>query len=270
MCCKGNGLIEFCTRFSHLIKVQKLALLKIKMRATCIDEELLNEMQIDLKNMLTTLISANTMTTFTTYKSVYELMMWQTSLHGAMRNISTFNPRNNVNCFITDLNSAYMLHVKLELAISRLDSRRSKGRCSTHYQWSDFQYGPDERWWLTPLFFHTHLYETPIQPSVHLFPFVRIPFTVKVTTIFDITMLGSGCSICIVPVSQLPKEARKHMTYSDIHMKGINNNTNYELDCDIAIGNHDSPFSRGSMYWSCSVKSSSAKAHSTQSATRTQ
>lgn len=82
---------------------------------------------------------------------------------------------------------------------------------------------------------------SPIQPSMHLSPFVRIPFTVKVTTISDTAMLGSGCSICIVPISQLPKEARKHMTYSDIHMKGINSNTNYELDCDIAIGNHDSP-----------------------------
>lgn len=131
MCSKGNGLRGFCTEFRHLIKVQKLVLLKMK--PTCTDE-LFNEIQIDLKNMLTT---------FATHKSTdYQLMMWQTSLHDAMRNINTFNPRNNVNCFITDLNNAYMLHVKLELATSCLDSRHSNGRSNTHcqqYRWNRWE-----------------------------------------------------------------------------------------------------------------------------------
>ena len=44
------------------------------------------------------------------------------------------------------------------------------------------------------------------------------------------------------PISELLKEARKHMTHSDIHMKGINGSiTALELNCNITIGNHNSP-----------------------------
>ena len=35
-------------------------------------------------------------------------------------------------------------------------------------------------------------------------------------------MLGSGCFTCIVPISRQPKEAKKHVTHSDVHIKGVN------------------------------------------------
>ena len=56
-------------------------------------------------------------------------------------------------------------------------------------------------------------------------------------------MLDSGCSTCIVPISRLPKEAKKHVTHSDVHIKGINRSiiALNELHCNINIGNCDSP-----------------------------
>lgn len=48
-----------------------------------------------------------------------------------------------------------------------------------------------------------------LQKPMPLSLFVRITFTIKGTTISDTTMLDS---ICIVPVSWFPKEARKHTT----------------------------------------------------------
>lgn len=56
-------------------------------------------------------------TVFATYKpNEYKLEMQQQSLHHIMRNINAFNPGSNVNCFITDLNQAYMIHIKPEFA----------------------------------------------------------------------------------------------------------------------------------------------------------
>ena len=56
-------------------------------------------------------------------------------------------------------------------------------------------------------------------------------------------MLDSGCSTCIVPISLLPKEARKHITHSFIHVKGTNGSITAlgELNCNITIGNQNSP-----------------------------
>ena len=56
-------------------------------------------------------------------------------------------------------------------------------------------------------------------------------------------MLDSGYSTSFVPISQLPKEATKHLTHSDIHVKGINGSITVlgELNCDITIGNQNSP-----------------------------
>ena len=56
-------------------------------------------------------------------------------------------------------------------------------------------------------------------------------------------MLDSGCSTCIGPISRLPKEAKKHVTHSDVHIKGINGSITAlgELHCNINIGNRDSP-----------------------------
>ena len=76
-----------------------------------------------------------------------------------------------------------------------------------------------------------------------LLPLVNSTFAVKDTTFSGTAMLDSGYSTCIVPISQLPKEARKHMTHSKIHMKGINGSITIlgELNCNITIGNHKSP-----------------------------
>ena len=56
-------------------------------------------------------------------------------------------------------------------------------------------------------------------------------------------MLDSGCTTCIIPISRLPKEAKKHVTHSDVHIKGINGSITAlgELHCNINIRNCDSP-----------------------------
>ena len=76
-----------------------------------------------------------------------------------------------------------------------------------------------------------------------LSPLVNSTFTVKDTTFSGTAMLDSGCSTYIVPISQQSKEARKHMTHSNIHLKGINGSITVlcELNCDITVGNHNSP-----------------------------
>ena len=76
-----------------------------------------------------------------------------------------------------------------------------------------------------------------------LSPLINSTFAVKDTTFSGTAMLYSGCSICIVPISQLPKEARKRITHSGIHMKGSNGRIPDfgELNCDIIIGSHNSP-----------------------------
>ena len=54
-------------------------------------------------------------------------------------------------------------------------------------------------------------------------------------------MLDSGCSTCIVPISQLLK-AKKRVKRSDVQIKGINGSITAlsELHCNINIGNRDS------------------------------
>lgn len=79
--------------------------------------------------------------------------------------------------------------------------------------------------------------QSPTTSSMPLSLFIRITFIVKSTTFSNVAILESGCSTSIMPVSWLPKYTRKHMTHSDVHVKGINNSINFlgELNCDIAI-----------------------------------
>ena len=95
-----------------------------------------------------------------------------------------------------------------------------------------------------PMFFHpTHHIFNLQKLSLHRSPLVKATFTVKGITLSGVAMLDSGCFTCIVPISRLPKDAKKHMTHSDVHIKGINGSITAlgELHCNINIGNHDSP-----------------------------
>ena len=95
-----------------------------------------------------------------------------------------------------------------------------------------------------PLFFHPSHHIFNLQKlSMHLSPLVKATFTVKGITFSGIAMLDSGCSTCIIPISQLSKEAKKHLTHSDVHIKGINGSITAlgELYCNINIGNRDWP-----------------------------
>ena len=95
-----------------------------------------------------------------------------------------------------------------------------------------------------PMFFHPSHHIFNLQKlSLHRSPLVKATFTVKGITFSGVAMLESGCSTCIVPISRLPKEAKKHVTHSDVHIKGINGNITAlgELHCNTNIGNRDSP-----------------------------
>ena len=95
-----------------------------------------------------------------------------------------------------------------------------------------------------PMFFHPSHHIFNLQKlSLHRSPLVKATFTVKGITFSSVAMLDSGCSTCIVPISRLPKEAKKHVTHSDVHIKGNNGSITAlgEPHCNINIGNHDSP-----------------------------
>ena len=95
-----------------------------------------------------------------------------------------------------------------------------------------------------PLFFHPSHHIFNLQKlSLHRSPLVKATFIVKGITFSGVAMLDSGCSTCIVPISQLLKEAKKHVTHSDVHIKGINGRITAlgELHCNINNGNRDSP-----------------------------
>ena len=94
------------------------------------------------------------------------------------------------------------------------------------------------------MFFHPSHHIFNLQKlSLHRSPLVKATLTVKDITFSGVAMLDSGCSNCIVPISRLPKEAKKHVTHSDVHIKGINRSITAlgEQHCNIDIGNRDSP-----------------------------
>ena len=94
-----------------------------------------------------------------------------------------------------------------------------------------------------PMFFHPSHHIFNLQElSLHRSPLVKATFTVKGITFSGVAMLDSGCSTCIVPIFRQLKEAKKHVTHSEVHIKGINGSITVlgELRCNINIGNHDS------------------------------
>lgn len=74
-------------------------------------------------------------------------------------------------------------------------------------------------------------------------PLVYSTFYIGDTKFSDIAMLDSGCSTCIIPASQLPDEAKKHIKRSDVKVRGINGSITAlgQLTCDIVIGNQNTP-----------------------------
>ena len=94
------------------------------------------------------------------------------------------------------------------------------------------------------LFFHPSHHIFNLQKlSLHQSPLVKVTFTVKGIRFSGRAILDSGCSTCIVPISRLTKEAKKHVTHSDVHIKGINGSITAlgELHCNINLGNRVSP-----------------------------
>lgn len=89
---------------------------------------------------------------------------------------------------------------------------------------------------------HHHIFNFH-QHSAQKSPFVNTHFMIEGATFSDISMLDSGCSTCIMPVSRIPEEIRRRITPSNVHVRGINGSIHIlgELNCGIAIGNHDSP-----------------------------
>ena len=101
----------------------------------------------------------------------------------------------------------------------------------------DFSYESNEMWWFvlrssTVAIKYSNTRDLP--HSSHCS---------SVLPLLSVVMLDSGCFTCIVPISQLSKETRKDITHSDVHMKQINDSIIAlgELNCDITIGNHNSP-----------------------------
>ena len=77
--------------------------------------------------------------------------------------------------------------------------------------------------------------------------FIWATFTVNGTTFSETAMQDSGCSSCIIPISQLPegakKKKKKRITHPDTLIKAINSSVTIlgELNCDITIGDRNSP-----------------------------
>ena len=95
-----------------------------------------------------------------------------------------------------------------------------------------------------PMFFHPSHHIFNLQKfSLHRPPLVKATFTVKGIKFSGVAMLDSGCSTYILPIFRLPKEAKKHGTHSDVHIKGINGSITAlgELHCNINVGNCDLP-----------------------------
>ena len=123
--------------------------------------------------------------------------------------------------------------------------RSNRWGYTTHrHQGTGFLVGTRQNVMAHPLLFHPSHHIFNLQKlSLHQSPLVKATFTVKGITFSGVAMLDSGCSTCIIPISQLPKEAKKHVTHSDVHIKGINESITAlsELHCNINIENHDSP-----------------------------
>ena len=99
-----------------LLEKHKLALLNIKCSPTRPDEATIAEAQKDIDDMLTALNLATTTSSHSHTDTPHGLLMRLQSLRDAMRDIKSLNPGNDVHRFITDLNQAYTINVKPDLA----------------------------------------------------------------------------------------------------------------------------------------------------------
>lgn len=73
--------------------------------------------------------------------------------------------------------------------------------------------------------------------------FIKVNFTLNNFVFSGISMLNSGCTTCIVPISWLPKEARRYILHSNIWVNRIRGSVSIlgELIYDIILGEHNSP-----------------------------
>lgn len=81
-----------------------------------------------------------------------------------------------------------------------------------------------------------------LQGLAHQSPLVQSTFNINDIHFFEIAMLDSGCSTCIIPISQLPGVVKKYMIYTDIQVKGMNGSIAAlsKLTCNVTIGNQNS------------------------------
>lgn len=106
--CTRNELLSF-------IRDQKSALLQLKSSTSRPDEALILEIKADLEIMLSTLKSTTLNDTPKADNNDYNLMIRLQAIHDSVKDIKKFNPGNDVNRFITDVNKTYMIHVKPEI-----------------------------------------------------------------------------------------------------------------------------------------------------------
>ena len=89
---------------------------------------------------------------------------------------------------------------------------------------------------------HHHTFNVQIQPDLRS-PLVQINLRNNGITFSGVGMLDSGCTTCIIPISRLPEDARRHMSKTNIRVKGIGGNISIlgKLTCDITLGDDTSP-----------------------------
>lgn len=98
--CTRNELLSF-------IRDQKSALLQLKSSTSRPDEALITEIKVDLEIMLSTLKSTTLTDTPKADNNDYNLMIRLQAIHDSVKDIKKFNPGNDVNRFITDVNKTY-------------------------------------------------------------------------------------------------------------------------------------------------------------------
>ena len=89
---------------------------------------------------------------------------------------------------------------------------------------------------------HHHIFNVQIQPDLRS-PLVQINLRNNGITFSGVGMLDSGCTTCIIPISRLPEDARRHISKTNIRVKGIGGNISIlgKLTCDITLGDDTSP-----------------------------
>ena len=89
---------------------------------------------------------------------------------------------------------------------------------------------------------HHHTFNVQIRPDLRS-PLVQINLRNNGITFSGVGMLDSGCTTCIIPISRLPEDARRHMSKSNIWVKGIGGNISIQgkLTCVITLGDDTSP-----------------------------